>query len=160
MIRWPVVLRNALVSGTTSALLSTGVLALTGRRETGSPFAPVNAVSHWLFGERATRRDDATVQYTLTGFVTHLGASIFWSLLYGVLDALHRERSTATRLFDGAVVSAIACLVDYRLTPPRLTPGYEHRLSRGSLALVYAALAVGLAAGAQMLSRASHSYRR
>ncbi len=153
MIRWPELLRNAFVSGTTSALASLGVLVLSGRRETGSPFAPINAVSHWFFGDRAAHRDDATAKYTLTGFATHYGASIFWALLYEALHGLRRDNSAAATLVDGAAVAAIACFVDYRLTPRRLMPGYEQRLSRGALALVYAAFALGLAAGAQITDR-------
>jgi len=36
------------------------------------------------------------------------------------------------------------------LTPKRLTPGFEHELSRTAMAGVYAAMAVGLAAGVYM----------
>jgi hypothetical protein len=150
MIRWPALARNALVSGTASALLSTAVLALRGAREAGSPFAPINAVSHWFFGERATRKDAPTARYTGTGLATHWAASVFWALAYEALASTRRRSSAATRVVDGASVAATACFVDYRLTPRRLTPGYEHRLSRGSLALVYAAFALGLAAGAQI----------
>jgi hypothetical protein len=151
MIRWPALVRNVLASGTASALVSSAVLALAGRRETGSPFAPINAVSHWFFGDRATRRDGATAKYTLTGLVTHFGAALFWSSFYEALCAFRRNPTPASRLADAALVSAVACFVDYRLTPPRLTPGYEHRLSRGALALVYLSFAVGLAAGAQVV---------
>ncbi|HSV79850.1 MAG TPA: hypothetical protein VLK85_11705 [Ramlibacter sp.] len=40
--------------------------------------------------------------------------------------------------------SAVACFVDYRLTPKRLTPGFEHRLGKPELANVYACFALGL----------------
>jgi hypothetical protein len=43
-------------------------------------------------------------------------------------------------------VATLACVVDCTVTPPRLTPGYEKRLSRRSLALVYLAFGAGLAA--------------
>jgi hypothetical protein len=41
--------------------------------------------------------------------------------------------------------------VDYRLTPRRLMPGYERRLSQPSLLAVYAAFAAGLALGDALL---------
>jgi hypothetical protein len=41
--------------------------------------------------------------------------------------------------------------VDFQLTPERLTPGFEHRLSHRSLAAVYGAFAVGLAVGALLV---------
>ena len=54
-------------------------------------------------------------------------------------------------LLGAAATSAAACLADFRLTPHRFTPGHEHRLSNTALAAVYAAFAVGLAAGAMAL---------
>jgi hypothetical protein len=47
-----------------------------------------------------------------------------------------------------AAASAVACFTDYQLTPPRLRPGFEERLSRTSLLMVYLAFGAGLAAGA------------
>ena len=47
--------------------------------------------------------------------------------------------------------SAIACVADFKLTPERLTPGYEHRISRKSLAATYLLFAVGLVLGSLAL---------
>jgi hypothetical protein len=52
-----------------------------------------------------------------------------------------------------AATSVLACFVDYRLTPDRLTPGFEKRLSRRSLFVVYALFAAGLAAGTLLQTR-------
>jgi hypothetical protein len=49
---------------------------------------------------------------------------------------------------DAALVAGLACLVDYTITPPRFTPGFEKRLSKPALAAVYAAFGAGLAAAA------------
>lgn len=49
--------------------------------------------------------------------------------------------------------TALACFTDYQLTPPRLRPGFEQRLSRRSLLLVYGAFGIGLAAGAILVWR-------
>ncbi len=48
-------------------------------------------------------------------------------------------------------MSALACAVDYTITPKRFTPGYELSLSRPSLVAVYAAFAAGLALGSVLL---------
>ena len=56
-------------------------------------------------------------------------------------------------LAASAAASAVACFTDYQLTPKRLPPGYEKRLSRPALALVYGTFAVGLAAGAMAIRR-------
>ncbi len=39
----------------------------------------------------------------------------------------------------------------YQLTPKRLTPGFEHRLSTAAMVAVYGALAAGFALGAVLL---------
>jgi len=53
----------------------------------------------------------------------------------------------------GAAVAAGAYVTDYYLVPKRFTPGFEKRLSGQSLALVYGALALGLAVSALLSDR-------
>lgn len=135
---------RALVSGTLAAAAVTLAVSFAGRRVAGSSVAPLNATSHFLWGQRAAREDDASVKYTGTGLVANYGASVFWALLYEVLNAGHPSRTRA--LVNGALTSAVAYVVDYHVVPRRLTPGFELRLPGRVLALVYAALALGLAA--------------
>jgi hypothetical protein len=54
----------------------------------------------------------------------------------------------------------VACFVDYRMTPERLTPGFEHRLSSRALLGVYACFAVGLALGSMAVPAAQEQRRR
>ena len=63
----------------------------------------------------------------------------------------------ASKLASAAAASAVACFVDYKLTPQRLHPGFDVRLSKRSLALVYGAFAIGLAAGALFNHRQGRS---
>ena len=56
-------------------------------------------------------------------------------------------------LAGAGITAATAYAIDYTITPERLRPGYEHRLSRTSLAYSYVALAVGLALGCAMADR-------
>lgn len=51
-------------------------------------------------------------------------------------------------LRDAALMTAIAAAVDYGPTPRRFTPGWELVLSKTGMAVAYAGLALGLAAGA------------
>jgi hypothetical protein len=51
---------------------------------------------------------------------------------------------------DACAISAVAAVVDLKLVPKRLTPGFEARLSNRSLALVYAGFATGLALGGML----------
>jgi hypothetical protein len=142
---WSRTLQRAALSGTLASILSTLTLALLGRREAGSAAAPINAVSHWYWGKRAARQDDASLRYTLPGYLTHHAASIFWALFYERLFGRRAEPTPATALATGVAVASLAALVDYTITPKRLTPGYEERLSPPSLVVVYTAFAIGLA---------------
>ena len=62
--------------------------------------------------------------------------------------AARPPRTTAGLLRDACARSAIAAAIDYGATPKRLTPGWELVLSKRSMAATYAAMALGLAAGA------------
>ena len=151
---WKTALQRGLVGGATSSLLSTAALAMYGVREAGSAYAPTNAVSHWIWGDKAARHDSPSMRYTLPGYLIHHGSAMFWSVLFERLcgDLLDRK-NPATTLGVATAASAVACFTDYQLTPRRLHPGYEKRLSRPALAVVYAAFGLGLAAGAMLVRR-------
>ena len=147
-------LRHGALSGSLASLLSAAALALCGWRETGSAFAAVNAVSHWLWGDQAARRDDASLRHTLVGYVIHHCSAMFWGVLFERYAArILDRRRVASTVAAAAGATAVACFTDYQLTPHRLQPGYEMRLSRPSLLLVYGAFGIGLAAGALWLRR-------
>lgn len=148
---WEQALREGAVSGSIAAALSGAFLAWRGSRR-GEPAAPVNAVSHWFWGDRALRQDEASPAYTLAGYVTHHCASIFWAVLHARLWAMRPEaRRPLPALAGAAAASSVACFVDYQLTPQRLTPGYEHRLDKKELAGVYVVFGLGLAIGTLLL---------
>lgn len=145
MKTWTDAARDALVSGSAASITSTVALALCGAGEHGKPAAPTNAISHWVWGERATRQDHSSFRYTVLGYVIHHLASMFWATFYERWFGERRDRREAIpAVAGGASVAALACFVDYRLTPNRLKPGYEKRLSRLSLFAVYAAFGAAL----------------
>jgi hypothetical protein len=154
MNSWKVALVEGAVAGTAASLLSTAVLAAYGRRQAGSPFAPTNAVSHWLWGDEALRAQEPSWRHTFAGYATYHLASVFWAALY---SRIYGHRDTAKQLpqaiAGGVATSAVSCLVDYTLVPKRLTPGFEHRLSTGAMVTAYGALAAGFALGALLLGR-------
>jgi hypothetical protein len=77
---------------------------------------------------------------------------VFWAYCFERLFASRRRHVTVPVLLtEAAAMSAIACAVDYTITPKRFTPGYELRLSRPSLLVVYVAFAGGLALGSLLL---------
>jgi hypothetical protein len=149
---WKIALREGAVAGSLASLLSTAVLAIAGLRQAGSAVAPTNAVSHWLWGDESLHAQGPTLRHTLTGYITHHLASIFWAALYSRLVG-HRAsaKNLPQALAGGLATSAVACLIDYQLVPKRLTPGFEHRLSTGAMVAAYGALAAGFALGAMLL---------
>jgi hypothetical protein len=146
-------LTGVLACGGAAGMLSAFVLAWRGRVEIGSAAAPVNAPSHWVWGRPALRRDDVTARHTLLGELVHQASSFFWGVFYELLQAWRREANGTTRLADAAAVTVLAAVVDLRVVPERLTPGFERRLSRRSVAIVYASFAVGLALGGAWMAR-------
>lgn len=157
------VLRRAAVSGTCASLLSTGMLACGGSVDCGSAFAPVNAVSHWIWGERAVHANRPSVRHTVLGYVIHHAMSVFWAAFYEGAMAVGGTHgagrptarpSAPARVLGGLAIAGIACFVDLKCTPHRLTPGFERRLSPRMLALVYVAFGLALPLGAMLLRHA------
>ncbi|HEX2546543.1 MAG TPA: hypothetical protein VHL79_16795 [Ramlibacter sp.] len=152
MINWNKTLREGLVSGTLAGLFSAVVLLVTGKRNAGSAIAPINAESHWLWGDESLREDGITLRHSLTGIVTHQLSTVFWATLYALVRGNRRAvRSVPEALIGGIVTSAAAAAIDYTLVPKRLTPGFEHRLSKTSMVGVFAGIAAGIALGALLL---------
>ncbi|MBL0420007.1 hypothetical protein JI739_06570 [Ramlibacter sp. AW1] len=156
---WNTALREGLVAGSMASLLSTAALIAFGRRETGSMAAPLNAVSHWVHEPEALYVDEPSLRYTGVGYATHHAASILWATLY----AAGRQLLTPGRppsLAGAAATTAVAALVDFKMTPARFTPGFEHRLSHTALVGVYAALALGTYLGARAYRRLDAGHGR
>ena len=150
--KWKLVLTQGLLAGSLASIFLTAMMVLVGRRETGSAAAPINAVSHWAWGDEAFERQAADLSHTGVGYLTHHSAATFWATSYAALASQTPALRTVPGLLLGAgATSGIAYVADFKLTPRRFTPGYEHRLSTEALVAVYAALAVGLAAGALAL---------
>jgi len=136
-------LLDALISGTIAGIATTAAAAGAARREGTAAVAPLNAVSHVLWGDEAGRHDEVSARYTATGFITNHAACVFWA---GVYEALRQRVGGGVlgALAAGPAVSALAYVVDYHLVPRRLTPGYELRLSPRGLGAIYTALAISL----------------
>ena len=155
---WKQALREGAVSGSVASVLSTCVLLAVGNRQAGSTVAPLNAASHWLWGDESLRAQEPSLRHTLTGYLTQHAASVFWATLYAGAYG-HRDEAKAwpQAVAGGIATSAVAYLVDYKVVPKRLTPGYEHRISGPAMLATYAALAAGFALGARALARRGRS---
>jgi len=150
---WNIAWRRGLVGGTAASLLSSAALVARGRRE-ASACAPINATSHWIWGERAFDQYAPSLRHTLPGYLIHHGCAVFWAVIFERLCGrlLDRQQPPLTLGMAGGA-AAVACFIDYECTPDRLKPGYEQHLSRPSLAVVYAGFGLGLALGAMLCRR-------
>lgn len=152
-VAWLAAGKRALLSGTLASVISTGVLLWFGHRNLGKPFAPTNATSHWLWGDIESFNSlEPTVRHTAVGYGTHHASALMWALFYERLLGDDPER-TSTLVLSAAGMTALAAFVDYQMTPKRLTPGFEAHLNRSSMLGVFAAIGVGLAAGALLNRR-------
>lgn len=136
-----------LAGGLAAAVLSGLVLAWRGRAETGSAAAPINAPSQWVLGREALHEDRVTWRHTALGALVHGASSMLWAGLYDLLRERRERRgstSTAGAVADAAAVTAVAAVVDFKLVPDRLSPGFQHRLSRPAVVLTYVTFAAGL----------------
>lgn len=133
--------------GLLAAVLSAAVLMWRGRTDAGSAAAPLNAISHWFWPRRALQRNDVSLKHTATGAAIHAASSVFWAALYSAIRHLRPRPTAVNAITDAAALTTVAAVVDFKLVPERLAPGFEQRLERDSLVWVYAAFAVGLALG-------------
>jgi len=141
--------RTLLASAVTSATTTTALLLLSSK-DTGHSAAALNATSHILWGDKATKNDDWDVRHTLVGALLNAGATSFWSAVQALLPV---PRSLFGAARNATLVTALAYATDYHLVPHRFTPGFEQRLSQKSLFGAYAVLAASLALSALATSR-------
>jgi hypothetical protein len=129
---------RTLAHGLSASAVSLIALMWRGRKETGSKAA-------WLWPVQALRRNDASLRYTGTGTLVHVAASMLWAGLFEWWRGRNRLPTVTSTIVDAAAVTAIAAVIDLKLTPKRFTPGFERRISPRSLFIVYAGFAAGLA---------------
>lgn len=134
-------------AGAAAAAATTATVLYLGHHRDQSAWAPLNAVSHIAFGDEAARHTELSARYTGTGAALNTAAMLAWAAIYAwAMRSLPRPAWPAA-VAIGAAVSAAAYVTDYHVVPRRLTPGFEKRLSGGSMFAIYSALAAGLAAG-------------
>jgi hypothetical protein len=147
---WKRAFRDALYSGAMASVASAAALALCGKLEGTTASGPINGPSQWVWGRGAAYRRRADFRHTVVGYAVHHLMATGWAVLHE--KAFGREtgevsRPRAQRLREGAITATAACLVDYKVAPRRLQPGFDVQLSKPSLLIVYAAFALGLSLG-------------
>lgn len=135
-------------------LVSAGAVALAGKIEDDDALAPLNAISHIVWGDEAFEQRDFSLRYTGTALLLNGVSVASWALLHEWLISRHRNRrrsrnraqSNLAPFAGGALVSLVAYLADYHLVPERLKPGFERHLQPKSLLFIYVLLALALGA--------------
>lgn len=124
-------------------------VALVGQIENGDAVAPLNAVSHIAWGDEGFEQgDEVSLRYTGTALALNQVSVTGWGLLHEWLFGRARDRGDwGVSLMGGALVSAMAYVVDFRLAPDRYKPGFERLLSSRGLLWVYVLLALALGWG-------------
>ncbi len=146
-------LQQAITDGLLPGLLAGAAVMATvaarGRQDSGSAIAPINATSHILWGDAAAEEESITARHTLPGALINLGSGVWWASVFETLfgDSVDR-RGPGAAAVGSLATAGIAYLLDYKMLPERLTPGWEKRISGLSLAMGLGALALGIGIGA------------
>ena len=152
-LRWMV---KSAASGKLAGTATAATAAACGFMENGNAIAPLNAVSHIIWGEDAVRARAFSVKYTLVGLFLNDAATASWAALHRQwFGAAVERRDAPASLAGGAAVACLAYLMDYHVVPKRLTPGFEKHLSRRSLFLIYVVLALTLGLSGLLTEKAS-----
>lgn len=151
-MRWSTAIRRALGPGSLAAVLSSAALIVFSGKSLRAGLAAHSGPSQWIHGRSAGYRRRLDIKHTVTGYLIHHASSWMWATIDQQLWK-HRHRSAGAVLVQGLAVAAMACFVDYRLTPARFQPGFEKHLPKRSLAAVYVLFGVGLGLGRYLQSR-------
>lgn len=146
-------IKDTLATGAVATVATTSAVALLGKIEGGSAAAPINAVSHMLWGDKAANTEQWDARHTLAGAGLNAIAVTAWAGMHELLLQRNGKPTVQRALLAGVATAAVAYVTDYHVVPKRFTPGFEKRLSRKALFGVYAVLALSLAAGSLSRTR-------
>ena len=140
-------IKDSMTTGAVATVATTAAAAVLGQLENGNAAAPLNAVSHILWGESATRHEETDARHTLVGAGLNAAAVTGWAGVHELFMPRGTKPSLGRALLTGAAVSALAYITDYHVVPKRLAPGFEERLSGSGMLGMYATLGLALAFG-------------
>ena len=143
----PSTVARLLLRTAVTSLATTTAVAVFSKRETGHAAAGLNATSHILRGDEALRQNAADLRHTPVGGALNAAAMLSWAIVGQLLPA---PRGVWGALRNGVLVSTMAYFTDFHVVPKRLTPGFEHRLSKPSLLRTYVVFAASYALGAAL----------
>lgn len=136
-------LRRGVIAGIIAGAATGGVLMGLGRAR-GSIWSLLNDAAHTFVGGRARIAERFDVLATPVGVAVHLLSLILWGILFAVIGGGLRGWRLLVAAF---AFTAAAFLLDTRLLPVELRPGFEAVMTTPELLLLYATMAIALALG-------------
>ncbi len=133
---------RGLKTGLVLAAATNAAIMLASDRENNAPWAALNCVAHIIDGDAKEQPMAYSPRESWLGVGVNGTAMCAWGVIYeGVLLAT----KTRSSLFTALLGTAAAYFIDYKVVPPQYTPGIEKRLTRRSVLLAYAGIALGFA---------------
>ncbi len=134
---------NIAVTGLWTAAATGVAVMVAAVQEHKSMFAPINAISHILFGDAAIGVKRPIPKFLFSGLVLNLFAMFGWAALAELgYQFLHITRGQVlATILVSVVVTVVAYVTDFILVPKRFTPGFERIISQRALVAVYGVLA-------------------
>jgi uncharacterized membrane protein len=141
---------NILIMAIWSTLATTAVITAMAGLASKPLHAPVQAISHIVFGKQSYELEKRNLTFLLVGLVLNIFAMLMWS---GAAEFAIRAFGIAPRNIFVALlvafgVTVISYIVDFHVVPKRFTPGFEHILDKRALLVVYTLLGLSLFCGA------------
>ncbi|KXV35860.1 hypothetical protein AD940_01290 [Gluconobacter thailandicus] len=99
-----------------------------------------------MHGEQAAKVEHLDIRHSLVGVATNAAAVFFWSWLYD--KALGQKPTVMRAMIITALLGPVSCLIDYKATPKRFTPGWELVFPRADMVIIYFSMVFGMALGA------------
>jgi hypothetical protein len=138
--------RTALFSGSVASVATTAMLGACGALGGRDPVSPSNGPSQWIWGRAAAYARGASLRHTAVGYLIHHATAVMWA---AVFERLRRGRPGAgATIAAAATTGTLAYVVDYKVVPRRLQPGFDAHVSRRSIGVFYLTFAAALAAAA------------
>lgn len=101
-------LRYTLYSGGMAGLACLATLMIAGRSEGRGALRPINATSHWVYGETAASTTRPELRRTGLGLTTNVAAAIFWAIPFAAWLAGRPPRRPLRLLCEASILSAFA----------------------------------------------------
>lgn len=139
-------LRAGLRSGVIAAAATCGALLAFGMG-LQRPWLPFNLAAHVVLGSRASLVDGPHTLVTTVGLLVHVVAIMIWALMFVMVV---RSRRALIVVPAAIAFAALVFLLNTRLFPVALRPGYESVLTFGQMLFMHFTLAVSLVIGTRL----------